>query len=73
LQRLSPREREVLCLIAHGRKDREVADDLGINVRTVTTMVTRILSKLVVQHQNRTSAAAYAVAHGLCKLSTNGH
>jgi predicted ATPase/DNA-binding NarL/FixJ family response regulator len=68
LQRLSPREREVLCLIARGHKDRDVADELGITVRTVNTMVTRILNKLVVQHQNRTSAAAYAVAQGLCKL-----
>src|SRR5262249_10876913 len=66
---LSPREREVLCLVARGLKDREVGDELGISVRTVTTMMTRVLQKLL-GHHNRTSAAAYAVTHGLCDLTS---
>jgi predicted ATPase/DNA-binding CsgD family transcriptional regulator len=72
LQRLSRREREILCLVAQGRRDREIADDLGIAVRTVTTLITRILSKLITQNHNRTSAATYAVAHGLCELAPPG-
>src|SRR5262249_42558216 len=36
LRRLSPREREILCLVAQGRRDREIADELGIADRTVT-------------------------------------
>ncbi|MEA2584454.1 MAG: hypothetical protein QOF33_2539 [Thermomicrobiales bacterium] len=67
LQRLSPREREVLCLIAQGRKDREVADELGITSRTVSTLVTRILDKLITQNQNRTAAAIYAIENRLCQ------
>lgn len=66
LQRLSAREREVLCLAAKGRSDREVAAELGIAVRTVTTMMTRILDKLPSHGWNRTSAAAYARSRGLC-------
>jgi two-component system NarL family response regulator len=66
LQRLSPRERQILCLIVRGLRDREIADELVISTRTVTTMVTRILNKLETENHNRTSAAAYAVAQGLC-------
>jgi predicted ATPase/DNA-binding NarL/FixJ family response regulator len=72
LRSLSPRERQVLCLVAQGRRDREIADDLGISVRTVTTLISRILNKLVSQHHNRTSAATYAVAHGMCGAGTDG-
>jgi DNA-binding CsgD family transcriptional regulator len=64
LRSLSPRERQILCLIASGRRDREIAEDLGIGVRTVTTHVTRVLTKF--HAHNRTSLAAYAVAYGLC-------
>jgi predicted ATPase/DNA-binding CsgD family transcriptional regulator len=60
---LSPREREVLRLIAEGRSDREIADALSIGLRTVHTHVTGILNKLGVS--SRTAAAAYAVRHDL--------
>jgi predicted ATPase/DNA-binding NarL/FixJ family response regulator len=67
---LSPREREILCLIAtDGLRDRQIADHLGISVRTVSTIVTRILTKLSNNGQNRTSAATYAVQHELCALT----
>jgi non-specific serine/threonine protein kinase len=61
--RLSPRERDVLRLIAEGRPDREIAETLSIGVRTVHTHVTSILNKLGVS--SRTAAATYAVRHGL--------
>jgi RNA polymerase primary sigma factor len=71
LRSLSPRERQILCLIASERQDREIAEDLGIRVRTVTTIVTRILSKLVMHH-NRTSMADYGIQHGLCRQPESG-
>lgn len=61
--RLSPRERQVLGLIAEGLTDREIAVRLGVRPRTVTTFVTRLFDKLDVV--NRAAAAAYGVRHGL--------
>jgi non-specific serine/threonine protein kinase len=62
---LSPRELDVLLLIAEGRSDREIAETLSIGVRTVHTHVTGILNKLGVS--SRTAAATYAVRHGLAE------
>ena len=61
--RLTPREGEVLRLIAEGRTDREIADALFVSRRTVTTHVTSILGKLEVS--SRSAAVAYSVRHGL--------
>ena len=60
---LSPRERQVLRLIADGNTNREVADELGIGDETVKTMVSRIFAKLGVRR--RTEAVAEAHARGL--------
>jgi DNA-binding CsgD family transcriptional regulator len=58
---LTPREREVLVLIAEGRTDRQIAEALFISPRTVAMHVSSILAKLGVT--NRGGAAA--VAHRL--------
>ena len=58
---LTPREREVLALIAEGRTDRQIAEALFISPRTVAMHVSNILAKLGVT--NRGGAAA--VAHRL--------
>lgn len=63
LTRLTPREVEVLSLVARGRSNREISSDLNISIKTVKTHVTNILSKL--HAMDRTQAALYAVKHGL--------
>ena len=60
---LTPREQEVLRLIASGRTDQQIADALFVSRRTVTTHVANVLGKLGVA--NRTEAAAAAVRLGL--------
>ncbi len=61
--RLTRREQQVLTLIAVGRLDREIAAELFISHRTVTTHVTAILAKMSVS--SRTAAAATAVRLGM--------
>jgi DNA-binding NarL/FixJ family response regulator/signal transduction histidine kinase len=55
---LTDREREVLALMEHGAPDRDIADELGISVKTVEKHVGSILRKTGAQ--NRTHAAALA-------------
>jgi len=45
-QRLSAREREIVQLLAEGKSNKEVADTLGISVRTAETHRASILRKL---------------------------
>jgi ATP/maltotriose-dependent transcriptional regulator MalT len=60
---ISPREREVLVLLAEGRSDREIASELFISHRTVMRHVSSILDKL--DAPTRTAAATVAHRHGL--------
>ena len=60
---LTHREVEVLRLVAAGKTDREIAEELVIGVRTVTTHVSNILNKI--SAANRTEAASYATRNGL--------
>jgi len=60
---LTPREIEVLQLVAGGKTDRQIAGDLVISVRTVGNHVKSILSKTGCA--NRTAAAVYATTRGL--------
>ncbi|WP_165065280.1 response regulator transcription factor [Marisediminicola senii] len=46
LQHLTDREREVLLLVARGRSNQEIADDLVISPHTAKTHVNRIMTKL---------------------------
>ncbi|EHL2676743.1 response regulator transcription factor, partial [Listeria monocytogenes] len=60
---LTNRENEILLLIAEGKSNQEIADELFITLKTVKTHVSNILSKLDVQ--DRTQAAIYAFKHDL--------
>ena len=60
---LTEREFEVLLLMAKGKSNQEIADDLYIALKTVKTHVSNILSKLDVQ--DRTQAVIYAFQNNL--------
>ena len=60
---LTPREVEVLRMIANGRSNQDIAAKLVISFNTVTNHVKNILGKTGCT--NRTEAAAYAIPRGL--------
>jgi NarL family two-component system response regulator LiaR len=63
---LTGRELEVLRLVAQGRSNRQIAEQLVIAEMTVRTHVSNILSKLHLA--SRTQAALYALKEGLASL-----
>ncbi len=63
---LTERELEVLRLIAKGKSNQEIADELVISEATVRTHVSNILGKLHLA--SRTQAALYALREGLASL-----
>ncbi|HLW46112.1 MAG TPA: response regulator transcription factor [Acidimicrobiales bacterium] len=67
LQALSPREREVLDLIAQGHSNRQIAHELIIGEQTVKTHVRNILTKLDLQ--DRVQAAIFALR---CRADSSG-
>lgn len=60
---LSPREAEVLRLVAAGKNNREIAQELSLSENTVAKHLTAIFNKTATD--NRAAAAAFAVRHGL--------
>jgi DNA-binding NarL/FixJ family response regulator len=60
---LTPREQEVLCLVARGHTDQEIADALTISIHTVKTHMRNILAKLNLDHRHE--AAQFAMRNGL--------
>jgi DNA-binding CsgD family transcriptional regulator len=62
VSQLSPREREVMHLMAEGRTAEGVGDELGVSVETVRTHVRNAIRKL--QARNRVHAIALALERG---------
>ena len=66
---LTPRETEILCLLAEGQSNKLIARNLGISDGTVKLHVKAILRKLNIH--SRVEAAVMAVEHGLRKKEKN--
>ena len=62
-EHLTPRETEILCLLAEGQSNKVIARNLGISDGTVKLHVKAILRKLDIHY--RVEAAVLAVEHGL--------
>jgi len=62
-EQLSPREGQVLRLIALGHTNQQVADRLGLSVKTVETYKSRLMTKLGLT--GRAALVRYALQHGL--------
>ncbi|RPI12003.1 MAG: DNA-binding response regulator [Acidobacteriales bacterium] len=60
---LTPREQEVLSLVALGATDQEIAEKLCLSVHTVKSHMRNILSKLHLSHRHE--AAQFALREGL--------
>ena len=68
---LSPREREILGLLAEGRTQGQIAGELVISSKTVATHIQHILSKLGVN--TRAQAVAMAFRRGLVEPDVRAH
>jgi DNA-binding NarL/FixJ family response regulator len=60
---LTEREVAVLKLVALGKSNRQIAQDLGLSEKTVTNYLTHIFNKTTCE--NRAAATAFAIRHGL--------
>jgi len=62
-EQLSDREYQVLCLIAGGKLLKEIAEELSLSVKTVSTYRTRILQKM--QMKSNSEITRYAISNQL--------
>ena len=65
---LTPREREILKLIAEGKTSKEIAENLFISLKTVLGHRTKLMEKLDLR--NRTDLIKYAMRKGILSLDT---
>jgi len=62
-KRLTPREKEVLRLLAKGRRNQEIATEMGLSVRSVGNHLAKIYNKLHIH--GRSEAVLYAIKSGI--------
>ena len=62
-ERLSDREYEVMCMIAAGKTVTEIAQELSLSAKTISTYRARILEKM--QMKNNAEMMVYAIKQGL--------
>lgn len=62
-EQLSARERDVLCLLAEGKRTKEIANALGVSAKTVETYRSRLMHKLGID--NVPGLVRFAVRAGL--------
>jgi DNA-binding NarL/FixJ family response regulator len=67
IERLTPREREVLQALAAGLSDREIAQQLHVSTETVRTHMVNLLHKLGVD--SRLKALVFALRHNLVTIN----
>jgi DNA-binding NarL/FixJ family response regulator len=60
---LTAREVEVLCLVAQGLTNSQIAQELNLSEKTVNTHLTHIFNKT--SSENRAAATAFAIRHSL--------
>jgi len=70
LARLTPREEQILSLVASGKTNGQIAKEIFLSEKTVKTHVSNILMKLGVH--DRTQAALLAVREGLVDAGDGG-
>jgi DNA-binding NarL/FixJ family response regulator len=61
LERLSPREQEVLGLMAEGRSNRAIGEQLAVELKTVETHVGRVFTKLGLDEDRQENRRVLAV------------
>ncbi len=61
MKQLTPREKEIVGLVAQGFRDKEIARQLGTSPKTVGNQLVRIREKL--GFANRTIVAVFAAEH----------
>ena len=62
---LTPMERNIICLVAHGMNNKEIAQKLNFSEGTVRNAVSLILNKLALR--DRTQLAIWAVESGMAR------
>jgi DNA-binding CsgD family transcriptional regulator len=62
---MTPREREIIDLIAEGASNKRISRELGISVHTVKSHMRNILEKLSLQSRLEVAAYAHRTAEGI--------
>jgi NarL family two-component system response regulator LiaR len=68
VERLTPRETDVLRLLVKGSSNKEIAEALGVGLRTVEGYVSNVFAKCGVR--SRTEAVLFALSHNLATVPT---